>query len=201
LRKARLCALSIVVVSLLAGCGDDDAGPSTPTTSSTTAATSTTTSTSAKVTTTAKGQAANVLGEKGIGKLQLGMSLAAAKATGEIGTVGPGCELAGPSEQSAPLKSGTATGSVTFTDGVLTRISVRSGAKTAAGVGPGSTIAQIQQAYGAGYEVEVDHDTEEQFGITLVTVLRGGGRLFDFDVPTDSGKAMSVTIPRLGFCE
>ncbi|MEY2474868.1 MAG: hypothetical protein QOG87_183 [Actinomycetota bacterium] len=152
-------------------------------------------------TTSAPSSTGLTVDERGVGKLRLGMSLADAKASGEIGPTGPGCEVAGPSELGAPLQLGEVVGNVTFRDGVLYSVSVRSGAKTAAGVGPGSTIPQIQQAYGSGYEVKVDHATEAQFGITLVSVLRDGTQLFDFDVATDTGKATSVIVPRITFCE
>ncbi len=188
----------VAVAVVAAGCGGDDTP--TITTASTTASTSPST-TSNPVATTGAPQASTVIGEQGIGRLRLGMSVAQAKATGEIGATGPGCELAGPGELAADLRVGSAVGSVTFRDGVLHSFTVRSGAKTTTGVGPGATVAQIQQAYANGYAVKVDHETEDQFGITLVSVLRDGTQRFGFDVATDTGKARSVSVPEVSFCE
>ena len=191
--------LLILAVLASAACGSDDDTPTVATTASTTATTAAVSTTSEPVITTAAPKPGIVIDEQGICKLRLGMTVAQASATGQIGPTEPGCEPAG--ELSAELQFGGVTGSVTFRDGVIQRYAVRSGAKTATGVGPGSTVAQIQQAYANGYEVEVDHGTEEQFGITLVRVRRAGAARFGFDVPTDTGKAKTVSVPEVGFCE
>lgn len=195
----------LVLVGLLAAgagaCSGDDDTPATTTTSTSTSTSSTSTTAKAAVTTTTAAQAAAVITEQGIGKLKVGMTVDQAKATGQIGTVGPGCELGGPGELGAELHVGGATGAVTFQDGALVGVMVRSGAKTAAGIGPGSTLAQLQEAYANGYEVKTDDSYKDQFGFSLVSVLRDGKQLFDFDVDADSKKVGSVSVPRVRICE
>ena len=195
----------LLLVGLLAAgavaCSGDDDTAATTTTSSTSTSSSTSTTAKAAATTTTAAPAATVITEQGIGKLKLGMTVDQAKATGEIGTVGPGCELNGPGELGAELHVGGATGVVTFQDGTLVGVMVRAGAKTAAGIGPGSTLAQLQQAYANGYEVKTDDSYKEQFGFTLASVLRDGKQRFDFDVDADSKKIGSVWVPRVRLCE
>jgi hypothetical protein len=192
--------LGLVTIAAVACSGDDDKPAATTTTASTSTSSSTSTTVKAAVTTSAAPQAATVITESGIGKLRLGMTVAQAKATGEIGTVGPGCELGGPGELAADLHVGTATGTVTFREDVVVGFMVRSGAKTEKGIGPGSTLAQIQQAYAQGYEIKTDDSYKEQFGFTLVTVYRGK-QVFDFDVDADSKKVGAVWVPRVQLCE
>jgi hypothetical protein len=168
-----------------------------------TATSSTTTSPSsgAATSTTAASGSPTVVTEKGLGKLQIDMTLAAAKATGQIGTTRPGCELGGPGELVADINTGVADGLVYFNDEHLSGIVVRSGAKTAAGVGPGSTIVQIQQAYPAPYDVKVDHSTEEVFGVAIVSVSRSTKQLFGFDVDPGTKKSRTLAIPAIRTCD
>ena len=199
--KLRVLLVAGLVALAATACGDDGTPATTTTTStssSTTATTAMSASTTAAPSTTAA--AASVIREDGIGKLRLGMTVAQAKATGEIGAVGPGCELGGPGELAADLLSGTAKGIVTFSEDVIVGFMVRSGAKTAAGIGAGSTLAQIQQAYAKGYEIKTDDSYQEQFGFTLVSVYRGK-HWFDFDVDAGSKKVGSVWVPNVRLCE
>lgn len=129
------------------------------------------------------------------------MTLGEARATGEIGDTRPGCELGGPGELVADLNTGVADGLVYFNDELLTGVVVRGGAKTPAGVGPGSTTAQIQGAYPAPYDVEVDRSTEDVFGVAIVSVSRGGKQLYGFDVDPQTNKARTVAIPAIRTCE
>ena len=200
----RLLVLGLVALAAVACSGDDDKTTATTTTTSTSVpsdATSTSTGAGSASSTTAAPQGMTVVTEQGIGQLRLGMTVAQAQATGQIGTVGPGCELAGPGEQAADLHVGPATGAVTFQESALVGVMVRSGAKTAAGVGPGSTLAQIQQAYAKGYEIKTDDSYKDQFGFTLVSVLRNGTQLFDFSVDADANTVREIWVPRVRLCE
>lgn len=196
-----LLVVGLLAVGAVACSGDDDKPASTTTSSSTSTTTSSSTSTTAQaVTTTTAAKATPVITEQGIGKLKLGMTTAQAKATGQIGTVEPGCEVAGPGEFGADLHAEGATGNVTFRDDKVVNIVVRSGARTAAGIGTGSTLAQIRKAYIAD-EVKVDDSYQEQFRFTLVSVIRDGTTIFDFDMDSESGKVGNVWVPNVRLCE
>lgn len=197
LRIARLLFPLVLAVTLVA-CNDGDGASSASSTTS--VRSSSDSSASATTATSAESAASRTLTENGLGKLRLDMTLADARETGEIGSGRPGCELAGSGEIVTDLNTGV-EGLVYFNDDLLTGIVVRNGATTATGVGPGSTIAEIQQAYGSGYEVKVDRGTEEVFGVAIVSVLRGSKQLFGFDVPPDTGKARSLATPAIRFCE
>ena len=182
--------LAFVLAGGCGGGGDDAGSPVTTTTTSTAVLPLITTTTAAPT----------IVTERGLGKLQLDMTLDEAKATRSIGPTHPGCELGGPGEFVAALKTGV-EGTVYFNDGVLTAIVVRAGAATAAGVGPGSTLQEIKSVYALGYDVAVDHGTDETFGATFVSVKRSGRDLFGFDVDTATLRARSLAIPSLRTCE
>jgi hypothetical protein len=192
-------ALRVVPVLLAfvfaAACGGGGDGAAAPTTRATT-----TTSIVVLPLVTTTTAAPNVVTERGLGRLQLDMTLDEAKATRSIGPTHPGCELGGPGEFVAALRTGV-EGTVYFNDGVLTAIVVRAGAATAAGVGPGSTLQEIKSVYALGYDVAVDHGTDETFGATFVSVKRSGRDLFGFDVDTATQRARSLAIPSLRTCE
>jgi hypothetical protein len=74
---------------------------------------------------------------------------------------------------------------------------VRGGA-TARGVGIGATISDIKTAFPKAI---VDHSTEQLFNITLVKIPKDGGGRIQFAVDVDSDKTISISVPRLAFCE
>lgn len=187
--------LAVLLVLLLAACGDDGGPGEAPSTS---AAIATSTSRPVSSTTTAVGPP--VATESGLAPLQLGMTLDEAEGTGAMGATKPGCELAGPGELVADLTGGV-KGFVYFDEEVLTGIVVTDGAQAAAGVGPGSTLEQIKSAFSSGYRVEVDEETVETFGVALVSVFKGEAQVFAFDVDPDTGKARSLGIPSIRVCE
>jgi hypothetical protein len=186
--------LLLLVVPLLAAC-DDDSGPDTASSTSVAVASSTSRPSSS---TTAVGPP--VATERGIGPLLLGMTLDDAEDTGAMGPTRPGCELAGPGELAADLTGGI-KGLVYFDEEVLTGLVVYEGARTAAGIGPGSTLDQIRQAFASGHRVEVDESTVETFGVAIVSVFRGETQVFAFDVDPETDKARSLGIPSMRFCE
>ena len=199
LRVSRLLLPWLLALTLVACNDGDDADNASSTTTAGRSAPDATRA-SATTATSPSSAASRTVTENGLGKLRLDMTLADARETGEIGSGRPGCELAGSGEIVADLNTGV-DGLVYFNDDLLTGIVVRNGATTAAGVGPGSTIAEIQQAYGSGYEVKVDRSTEEVFGVAVVSVLRGTKQVFGFDVPPDTGKARSLAMPAVRACE
>jgi hypothetical protein len=197
---ALLVLLTVVVVGACSNSSDKQAAAPTTAVTTTTSSSSTTNDVGGP-STTAVAASPSVLTDRGIGKLRIDMTLAAAKATGEIGATRPGCELGGPGELVADINTGVADGLVYFNDELLSGIVVRGGAKTATGVGSGSTVAQIQQAYPPPYDVKVDHSTEEVFGAAIVSVSRSSKQLFGFDVDPSTNKARTVAIPAIRTCE
>jgi hypothetical protein len=198
--RTRLAVVLLAVLVAGGACSDSKSNDKHPT-AKTTSSTRASTTSAAGASSTAAAGGASVVTEKGLGKLRIDMTLTAAKATGEIGTTRPGCELGGPGELVADINTGVADGLVYFNDEHLSGIVVRSGAKTTAGVGPGSTIAEIQHAYPAPYDVKVDHSTEEVFGVAIVSVSRADKQLFGFDVDPGTTKSRTVAIPAIRTCE
>lgn len=164
-RTRTLLALAAAAM-LVAGCTDDgDDPPATTTTSvavTTTAPAVTTTgatTTAPEVTsTTPPAAAAIVLRVDGLGLVDFGDPKDAAlsalsAALGPIDESGVGCELGGPGSTTARWKELR----VEFADGVVRSYNVRPpngvapvlNLETEAGVGLGSTVAQLETAYGA----------------------------------------------------
>jgi hypothetical protein len=192
--RAKRLIIPLLALVLVGACSSGGrAAPSTTTTSTTSAALLplVTTTTAAPTTVT----------ERGLGKLQLDMTLDDAKLTRAIGPTHPGCELGGPGELTAALRGAGVEGTAYFDDGLLSAIVVRNGATTAAGVGPGSTLQEIKSVYALGYTVDVDRSTEETFGATFVSVKRAGKDLFGFDVDPATQRARSLALPALRTCE
>jgi len=135
----------------------------------------------------------------GVDGVKLGMTYTHLRAAGLVGKIGPGCELAGPQARSARLRA-PLRGSVDFTMTTprkVATISVRGGA-TARGVGVGSGVAAIKQAYP---KVVADHSTDSTFGITLYKVPKSGGGKLQFGVDTTTKKVTIIAVPAIPFCE
>ena len=135
----------------------------------------------------------------GVGDVKLGMTYAQLRAKGLVGTIGRGCELAGPQARAARLRS-PLRGGVDFTQTTPRRaatISVTRGA-TARGAGIGATVARIKQAYP---KVVADHSTDATFGLTLYKVPRSGGGRLQFGVDTTTRKVTIIAVPAIPFCD
>ena len=136
---------------------------------------------------------------KGVGLVKLKKGYAKARRQGLIGKIRPGCELGGPRTRSAKLKS-PLRGQVDFTlrsPRRIANITITRGA-AARGVGIGATIPEIEEAFP---NAVVDRDTEEVFGVTLVTIPKRDGGRFQYAVDTGSGKTTIIGIPGVAFCE
>lgn len=166
MRMRTLLAMTMAAV-LVAGCADDD--DPAPTTSTSAAVTTTvpavtttggvtTTAAPGATSTTAPAAAAIVLRVDGLGLVDFGdpkdtAISAISAALGTIDETGTGCELGGPGPTTARWKELR----VEFADGVVRSYNVRPPAgvvpvlnlKTEAGIGLGSTVAQLKTAYGS----------------------------------------------------
>ncbi len=143
--------------------------------------------------------AAKKITPAGVGAVKLGKTYEQLREQGLVGKIRKGCELAGPSARSAPLRA-PLKGGVDFTPRAprkVTNIAIRGGAR-ARGVGIGAKIAKIKAAYP---KAKVDHSTDETFGITLVKIPKGGGGRLQFAVDTTTKKVRLIGIPFIPFCE
>jgi hypothetical protein len=166
-----LAALAVTVLVSFAGVGVTAAGPSTT---------------------------PQVTG-KGAGDVKLKARYTTIRRQGLVGKIRPGCELGGGNTRSARLKK-PLRGQVDFTLRNPRRVAsiTITGGATARGVGVGSTLEEIQAAFP---NATVNHDTDEVFGVSLVTVPKSDGGRFEFAVSTTTGKATAIGIPRMSFCE
>ncbi|MSO79999.1 MAG: hypothetical protein EXQ79_10425 [Acidimicrobiia bacterium] len=187
----RWATVTVLVFALVACGGGEKKRRTTNTSTTVTAPSTTTTSESAPL----------ELTEAGLGALTIGLSTSAASDTGLIGSIGPGCELAGTGQQAAPLQGGV-NGSATFDAGALSAISVVGGASTAAGISVGSSLSDVQSAYSAdGYSVSVDDSTVDIFGIRLVTVTKNGQPAFGMTLDPATNAVTGMATPSIQFCE
>ena len=186
MRARSLLVTAVTVVALLgAGCDDDDDPPAITTsvavTTTAPAVTTTggvTTTGPAAATTTVPAAADIVLRVDGLDLVDFGdpkdpALSALSAALGTVDETGVGCELGGPGTSTARWKEL----SVEFADGGVRSYTVRPpngvapvlNLKTEAGIGLGSTVAQLKTAYGArltipGLGPEFD---PESFGISF----------------------------------
>ena len=166
--------LLVVAALLLAACGDDEDPVATTTTE-------------------AEAESVDpVLSAEGLGDLRIGMSAEDASATGLIGEIGPGCELAGPGNEGADLVG--ADGFVTFQDGELVAIDVRGGAETAEGIAVGDSLDDLRSAYG---DVEVDTTTEDVFAFWIARVPAG----FEAVVDPGTEEITTIAVPQVQLCD
>ncbi len=119
---------------------------------------------------------------------------------GKVGPLQPGCELGGPNTRSANLRA-PLKGFVTYSLSTPRRvraITVRGGAR-ARGVGIGSKIPAILNKFP---NAEVEHDTDDVFGLTLVmTPRRQNGHRIMFGVSTETKRTRLIGVPGIAFCE
>lgn len=133
------------------------------------------------------------------GAVRLGATYQSLHAAGLLGKVAPGCELAGPSARSAPLRA-PLKGSVALSRSSPRRVAsilLRGGA-TARGVGIGARSGAIRAAFPTA---RFDHSSDAMFGITLVRVPKSGGGSIEFALDTRTRRVTLIGVPAIAFCE
>lgn len=141
------------------------------------------------------------LDPQGLGPLRLGMSQSDALATGLIGNLRPGCEIAGNGQEYGDLLS-PLEGLVVFWDGGLVLVSLGFGASTAQGATPGTPLNVVSDAFTlAGFSVRIDTSYEQMFEIWLGTVENNGEQVFSLVIDPESELVNSIDVPDTLFCE
>ncbi len=203
--------LALTAAVLLAGCPGDDDEPSTTTTSSaavttlpvgTTGPVSTTTSL-----TTVPAGAAVVLRADGLGVVAFGATkdatvTALGAVFGPVDETGTGCELAGPDVTTARWDELR----VQFVGGMFDSYNVRPpngvaavlGLKTDAGIGLGSSVAQLEAAYGLQLTIP---GLPPEFGGDNFKIAFGGTGPELFGSLTDTSATGTVTAIFTQVCE
>jgi hypothetical protein len=135
----------------------------------------------------------------GVGGVKLGKTYIQLRRQDLVKKIQKGCPLGGPNTRGALLKA-PLKGGVNFTlsnPRKVTAITIRGGAR-ARGVGIGSKIPAIKAAFP---KAKVDHNTDQVFGITLVTIPKNGGGRLAFAVDTTTKRTTLIGIPGIPFCE
>ncbi len=135
----------------------------------------------------------------GVGQVKRNMTHKELREKGLVGRLRPGCELGGGATRSARLLA-PLRGQVnyTLTNPRLAKIIiVRRGAK-AKGVGRGDTIPEIKAKFP---HARVNKQTEDVFGLWLVTVPKRDGGKFQFAVDADTERVTLIGVPIITFCE
>lgn len=136
----------------------------------------------------------------GVGGVRIGAPYAQLRSRGVVGPLRRGCPLGGPHTRSTQLLRSPLRAHADLTTTRKRRvrsISISRGARNR-GVGIGSTIPQIRRAFG---RIAVNRDSEEVFGITLVTVPKRSGGRFQFAVDVKTKRTTLIGIPSIAFCE
>jgi hypothetical protein len=135
----------------------------------------------------------------GVGQVKRNMTHKELREKGLVGRLQPGCELGGGATRSARLLA-PLRGQVnyTLTNPRLAKIIIVRRGATAKGVGRGDTIPQIKAKFP---HARVNKQTEEVFGLWLVTVPKRDGGKFQFAVDADTERITLIGVPIITFCE
>lgn len=144
-------------------------------------------------------QPAKKVTKDGVGQVKRNMTHKQLRAKGLVGRLQPGCPLGGGATRSARLLA-PLRGQVnyTLTNPRLAKIIIVRRGATAKGVGRGDTIPEIKAKFP---NARVNKQTEEVFGIWLVTVPKRDGGKFQFAVDADTERITLIGVPIITFCE
>jgi hypothetical protein len=189
---------------VLPGCGKDSKAAKTDassTTSSTASSTTTTSTTAPSTTTTAKAPAEYTLGYDAFGPLQLGMTKAAAQATGLLQPFDAGCELAGATDEIAAFKA-PLSGFVEANEGKVVSIHPRSHFVTkTGGIRVGDPLSKVQATSWDGHPVELNKDGEESFHTWNFWVHQDTDIILDLLIDPGTQKVTAAGIPYVLVCD
>lgn len=148
---------------------------------------------------TAGPQAPKKVTKTGVGQVKRNMTHKELREKGLVGRLGPGCELGGGATRSARLRA-PLRGQVnyTLTNPRLAKVIIVRRGAAAKGVTRGDTIPEIRAKFP---HARVNKQTEEVFGIWLVTVPKGDGGKFQFAVDADTERITLIGVPIITFCE
>ena len=137
--------------------------------------------------------------EDGVGQVKRNMTHKELRDEGLVGRLRPGCELGGGATRSARLLA-PLRGQVnyTLTNPRLAKIIIVRRGATAKGVGRGDTIPEIKSKFP---HARVNKQTEDVFGLWLVTVPKRDGGKFQFAVDADTERVTLIGVPIITFCE
>lgn len=144
-------------------------------------------------------QAPKKVTKDGVGQVKRNMTHKELRAKGLVGRLKPGCPLGGGATRSARLLA-PLRGQVNYslTNPRLAKIIIVRRGATAKGVGRGDTIPEIQAKFP---NARVNKQTEEVFGLWLVTVPKRDGGKFQFAVDADTERITLIGVPIITFCE
>ena len=141
-----------------------------------------------------------------LGRITVGQTSAQLTATGEVGPIGPGCDAAGPSSESATLvgpavDAGALNGSVQVDEGVVSSITIVEG-RTVEGVAVGDPIDRaLTTLVGAGYALAPDDGTGDMFGVRLAQLNKAGEAAYGIVADLESNRITSIATPSAALCE
>lgn len=134
-----------------------------------------------------------------VGELKLGDTAASLQDRGLIGSLEPGCEL-DPGQRVANLQAPLKGFAVFFHGGKrLSSLVIEGGAKTAAGIGIGSSVRAVREHYpNARYDRPGSLEPFPQ-GFVWVNSLRKPKMTFVIDA--SSKRVLTINVPSPNFCE
>jgi hypothetical protein len=138
---------------------------------------------------------------RAVGGVALGRSYEFLRAENLVGVAREGCPLTGTEQKTAALRDplkGTATFEQRGSDLELIAITVRGGARTARGIGVGSTARHALRLYRGARRNKAPRSV---FGVDLIQVRFRDRRAFSFVVNARTHRIRQIDVPTTTFCD